>query len=146
MKSKLLHEESGLKTFAVVFEKDEEVTDPLLAFANEHGLSAAQVTAIGAFSQVVLGYFDPQKKSYMQIPVPEQVEVLSFLGNLTREGGKCRLHAHVVIGKANGTAHGGHFLQGKVWPTLEMVISETPQHLRRVKDEETGLALIDLAA
>lgn len=146
MKSKLLHEESGLKTFAVVFEKHEEVTDPLLAFANEHGLSGAQVTAIGAFSEVVLGYFDPQKKSYMQIPVREQVEVLSFLGNLTRENGKCRLHAHVVVGKANGTAHGGHFLQGKVWPTLEMVVSETPQHLRRVKDEDTGLALIDLAA
>lgn len=146
MKSKLLHEENGLKTFAVVFEKNDEVTDPLLAFANEHGLSAAQVTAIGAFSEVVLGYFDPQKKSYTQIPVHEQVEVLSFLGNLTIEGGKCKLHAHVVVGKVDGTAHGGHFLQGKVWPTLEMVVAETPQHLRRVRDENTGLALIDLAA
>lgn len=146
MKSKLLHENNGLKTFAVVFDKDEEVSDPLLAFANEHGLSAAQVTAIGAFNDVVLGYFDPRKKTYIPIPVREQVEVLSFLGNVTREGGKCKLHAHVVVGKADGTAHGGHFLQGKVWPTLEMVISETPQHLRRVQDEDTGLALIDLAA
>jgi predicted DNA-binding protein with PD1-like motif len=146
MKFKLLHEESGLKTFAAVFEKNEEIAQPLLAFANEHGISAAQVTAIGAFSQVVLGYFDPQKKSYMQIPVREQVEVLSFIGNLTREDGKCKLHAHVVVGKSDGTAHGGHFLQGKVWPTLEMVVSEAPQHLRRVQDKETGLALIDLAA
>lgn len=146
MKSKLLHEENGLKTFAVVFEKDDPVTDPLLAFANEHGLSAAQVTAIGAFSEVTLGYFDPLKKSYTKIPVHQQVEVLSFVGNIAREEGKCKLHAHVVIGKADGTAHGGHFLEGKVWPTLEMVISETPQHLRRVRDEDTGLALIDLAA
>jgi predicted DNA-binding protein with PD1-like motif len=146
MKSKLLHDENGLKTFAVVFDKNDAVTDPLLAFANEHGLSAAQVSAIGAFSEVTLGYFDPQKKTYARIPVTEQVEVLSFLGNLTREDGKCKLHAHVVVGKSNGTAHGGHFLEGKVWPTLEMVISETPQHLRRVRDEDTGLALIDLAA
>jgi hypothetical protein len=29
---------------------------------------------------------------------------------------------------------------------LEMVISETPVHLRRLQDDETGLALIDLAA
>lgn len=146
MKSRMLHENGGLKTFALVFEKDEDVTDPLLAFANEHGLAAAQITAIGAFSEVVLGYFDRQKKTYMEIPVGEQVEVLSFSGNITRVEGKCKLHAHVVVGKFDGSAHGGHFLRGKVWPTLEMVIAETPQHLRRVQDDETGLALIDLAA
>ncbi len=146
MKTRMLHEQDGLKSFAVVFEKDEDVNTPLLAFANEQGLSAAQVTAIGAFSDVTLGYFDRQKKTYREIPVREQVEVLSFAGNITQVAGKCKLHAHVVIGKSDGSAHGGHFLRGKVWPTLEMVIAETPQHLRRVQDEETGLALIDLAA
>ncbi len=146
MKSRMLHDVHGLKTFAVVFEKDEDVNSPLLAFASEHGLSGAQVTAIGAFSDVTFGYFDRQKKTYAEISVHEQVEVLSFVGNITQDGGKCKLHAHVVIGKSDGSAHGGHFLRGKVWPTLEMVIAETPQHLRRVQDEETGLALIDLAA
>jgi uncharacterized protein len=72
--------------------------------------------------------------------------VLLFVGNIVRKDGKPALHAHVVVGKSDGTAHGGHFLEGKVWPTLEMIVSETPQHLRRVPDEETGLALINLAA
>src|SRR5205823_11707287 len=146
MKSKLLHDENGLKAFAVVFDKGEEAKEPLLRFAAENGLRGAQVTAIGAFSEVTLGFFDRQKKSYQEIPVKEQVEVLSFAGNIVEKEGKPMLHAHVVVGKADGTAHGGHFLNGRVWPTLEMIIFETRAHLRRVHDEETGLPLIDLSS
>jgi predicted DNA-binding protein with PD1-like motif len=146
MRSKLLYEEKGLKTFALVFGKDEELKEPLLEFAAQNALSAAQITAIGAFAAVTLGYFDRLAKTYRQIPLLEQVEVLSLVGNIALQDGKPRLHAHVVVGKADGTAHGGHFLHGTVWPTLEMVVSETPQHLHRRPDDETGLALIDLAA
>ena len=144
MKSKLLHHKNGLKTFALVFDKGEEVKAPLLRFASENGLGGAQLVAIGAFSEVTLGFFDRKKKNYQEIPVQEQVEVLSFNGNIVEKDGKPMLHAHVVIGKADGTAHGGHFLQGQVWPTLEMIVSELPVHLHRKHDEETGLALIDV--
>jgi uncharacterized protein len=146
MKSKLLHDENGLKTFALVFGKDDEVKESLLRFATENGLRGAQVTAIGAFSEVTLGFFDRKKKSYQEIPVNEQVEVLSFAGNIAEKDGSPMLHAHVVVGKRDGTAHGGHFLNGRVWPTLEMIVTETPAHLCRIKDEETGLPLIDLSS
>ena len=144
MKSKLLHDKNGLKTFALVFDKAEEVKQSLLRFAFENALGGAQLAAIGAFSEVTLGFFDRQKKSYQEILLNEQVEVLSFSGNIVEKDGKPMLHAHVVVGKSDGTAHGGHFLQGRVWPTLEMIVSEMPVHLRRKHDEETGLALIDL--
>jgi len=146
MKSKLLHDDKGLKTFAIVFDKNDEVRDGLLEFANANRFADAHLTAIGAFSEVTLGYFDRRQKEYRKIPIQEQVEVLSFTGNIVQKDGKPRLHAHVVIGKADGTAHGGHFLGGRVWPTLEMILSEMPVHLRRRNDEGTGLALIDLAA
>ena len=146
MKSKLLHDQRGLKTFALVFDKNEEAKESLLRFATENKLRGAQVTAIGAFSDVTLGFFDREKKSYQEIPIKEQVEVLSFVGNIVEKDGKPMLHAHVVVGKADGTAHGGHFLNGRVWPTLEMIVSEMPGHLRRVRDEETGLPLIDLSS
>ena len=146
MKSKLLHDQSGLKTFALIFDKNEEAKESLLRFATENELRGAQVTAISAFSDVMLGFFDREKKSYQEIPIKEQVEVLSFVGNIIEKDGKPMLHAHVVIGKSDGTAHGGHFLNGRVWPTLEMIVSEMPVHLRRVKDEETGLPLIDLSS
>jgi uncharacterized protein len=146
MKSKLLHDENGLKTFALVFGKDDEVKESLLRFATKNGLRGAQVTAIGAFSEVTLGFFDRKKKSYQEIPVKEPVEVLSFAGNIAEKDGNPMLHAHVVVGKRDGTAHGGHFLKGRVWPTLEMIVIETPVRLRRLKDDETGLPLIDLSS
>jgi uncharacterized protein len=146
MKAKLLHDKDGLKTFAIVFDKNDEVRKQLLEFANTNRFADAHLTAIGAFSEVKLGFFDRQQKTYKTIPVNEQVEVLSFSGNIVQKDGKPTLHAHVVVGKSDGTAHGGHFLEGRVWPTLEMIVSEMPVHLRRSHDEESGLALINLAA
>ena len=146
MKSKELHHEMGLKTFALVFDKGDEVREGLLEFANANRLADAHVAAIGAFSEVTLGYFDRENKTYNKIPLNEQVEVLSLSGNIVRQNGQASLHAHVVVGKSDGTAHGGHLLGGRVWPTLEMIVSELPVHLRRAHDQETGLALIQLAA
>ncbi len=146
MKSKLLHAEKGLRTFVVICDKNDDVREMLLGFANANRLADAHFTAIGAFREVTLGYFDRQGKDYKKIPIKEQVEVLSLSGNIVLEDGKPGLHAHVVVGKADGTAHGGHFLGGRVWPTLEMILTELPAHLRRARDEETGLALIRLAA
>jgi len=146
MKTKLLNDTDGLKTFAIVFDKNDEVRKQLLEFANTNRFADAHLTAIGAFSEVKLGFFDRQQKAYKTILVKEQVEVLSFSGNIVQKDGKPTLHAHVVIGKSDGTAHGGHFLEGRVWPTLEMIVSEMPVRLRRSHDEESGLALINLAA
>src|SRR5919197_1476157 len=116
MKSKLLHAQHGLKTFALVFAKNEEAKETLIQFATENELRGANITAIGAFSEVMLGFFDRQNRSYKEIPIKEQVEVLSFTGNIVEKDGKPMLHAHVVVGKADGTALGGHFLNGRVWP------------------------------
>jgi len=146
MESKLLHEKDGLRTFAIVFNKGEEVRQSLLEFARTNRFADAHLSAIGAFSEVTLGFFDRHEKTYKPIPVEEQVEVLSFTGNIVQGDDKPKLHAHVVVGKADGTAHGGHFLGGRVWPTLEMIVTEMPVHLRRSYDDETGLALIRLAA
>ncbi|HKT49379.1 MAG TPA: PPC domain-containing DNA-binding protein [Candidatus Angelobacter sp.] len=146
MKSKLLYESGGLRTFALIFDKGDAVREKLLEFAAANRFSNVQLTAIGAFNEVTLGYFDRERKDYKKIPVQEQVEVLSFAGNIVQKEGKPMLHAHVVVGKSDGTALGGHFLGGKVWPTLEMVVAELPVQLTRTLDEETGLALINLAA
>ena len=145
MKFKLLDQRGEMKIFALVFDKNDEVQRTLLEFANDQKLAGASVSAIGAFDGVTLGYFDRAKRDYRRIPIPEQLEVLSFAGNIARAGNDLKLHAHIVVGKADGTAHGGHFLDGRVWPTLEMIVTETPAPLCRVHDRETGLALINLA-
>ena len=91
-----------------------------------------------------MGYFDWEKKDYKRIPLPEQVEVLALVGDIALDQGKPKVHAHVVVGKADGTAHGGHLLEARVRPTLEVVLVESPQHLQRQNDPESGLALLRL--
>jgi uncharacterized protein len=144
MKTKLLHED-GERTYALIFDKGDEVVAELEAFAREHEITAARFTAIGAFNDVNLGYFDREQKDYVEIPVVEQVEVLSLLGDIAAKDGEPKVHAHVVIGGRDGGARGGHLLAAHVWPTLEVILDESPEHLRRRVDEETGLPLIALA-
>jgi predicted DNA-binding protein with PD1-like motif len=146
VRSQLLGEQNGQKSFAVIFDKGDEAHEGLERFARESGLTASHLTAIGAFSDVVLGYFDRDRTEYQKIPIHEQVEVLSLIGDVALDEGKPKLHAHVVLGRADGTTVGGHLIEGHVWPTLEVMVTELPAHLRRRTDKETGLALIDLRA
>ncbi len=143
MKAKLISDHQE-KLYVLVFDKGDETMQGLLAFAKEQHLTAAHFTAIGAFSSVTLGYFDRERKDYKKIPLGEQVEVLSLIGDVALDEGKPKVHAHVVVGRADGTVRGGHLLDGQVWPTLEVMLDESPQHLQRTIDRETGLALIAL--
>ncbi len=146
MKAQLIHDQQNEKTYAVIFDKGDEVVSGLQEFAQQNTLTAAHFTAVGAFSDVTLGYFERARREYKHIPLDEQVEVLSLVGNIALNHGAPQVHAHVVVGKSDGTAHGGHLLAAQVWPTLEVIIVESPTHLQRRMDEETGLALMCLSA
>jgi hypothetical protein len=129
-------------TFVVILEPGEEAMSTLTAFARDQSLTASQITAIGGFERVVVGYFDRDRRDYQPIPIGRQVEVLSLVGDIVGDGDDLKLHAHVVVGQSDGSAHGGHLMEAIVWPTLEVVITETPTHLRRRFDPKTGAALI----
>jgi len=143
MQAKLISE-SGEKTFALIFDPGEEVVSGIRAFAQQQNLAASRFTALGAFSDAMLGFFDMEQKDYIKIPVKEQVEVLTLVGNIALHEGMPKIHAHVVLGKTDGTAHGGHLLEAHVRPTLEVVVVEAPRHLQRRIDESTGLPLLNI--
>ena len=145
MRTKLIHQSSdGQRTYVVVLETGEEVAGQLKAFADREKLKAAQLTAIGAFSGAVLGYFDWERKEYRRIPVNEQVEVAAFIGDVAlSQNDERSLHVHVVLGRRDATALAGHLLEAHVRPTLEVILTEHPAHLHKRHDPESGLALID---
>jgi predicted DNA-binding protein with PD1-like motif len=143
MKAKLIHA-GPQRTYALVFDRGDEAMQGLRSFAADHGLAAAQFTGIGAFSAVTLGYFEWQSKQYQPIVLDEQVEVLTLAGDVALSDGESQVHAHVAVAKRDGTAHGGHLLSGHVRPTLEVILTESPHHLRKRLDPELGVALIDL--
>lgn len=135
---------SGERVLALRFDEGEEIVDTLLGVAAREGITAAGITGIGALSDVTLGYFDLDRRDYLENEVGDQVEVLCLVGNLAEFEGKPKLHAHIVVGKRDGTTMGGHLMQGHVRPTLELIVSEAPAHLKRRTDPKTGLALLDL--
>lgn len=116
----------------------------LAELAGRESWSAARLSGIGAFSRATLGYFDRDRRDYLRVEIEEQVEVLTLLGNIALADGQPKLHLHVVLGKRDASACGGHLLAGHVWPTLEVMVVETPPHLRRRVDSETQLPLLDL--
>jgi hypothetical protein len=131
-------------TYAIILAKGDEVTETLSRWVRERNVEAGSLTAIGAFERALLGYFDWSTKKYKHIPVDGQVEVLSLIGDVAVARDGPTLHMHAVLGKHDGSTVGGHLLEGHVRPTLEVTLIEPPAHLRKRKDEETGLALIDL--
>jgi molybdopterin-containing oxidoreductase family iron-sulfur binding subunit len=144
MQSKLLNEQDGRRTFAVIMSKGDEVLSTIDAFAKQERISAAQITAIGALSDVVLRYFDWERKDYRDIPVHEQVEVASLIGDVALDPqGEPVIHIHLVVGRKDGTALAGHLGEAHVRPTLEVIVDEQPSYLQKTSDPETGLALIN---
>jgi uncharacterized protein len=147
MKSKLVGAREQAQVHVIVLDSGEEAFAALTRFANESGLSAASLTAIGAFERATVGWFDMASKSYRKIEVNEQCEVLSAIGDIAvGDDGKPSLHVHIVLGLADGSTRGGHLLAGTVRPTLEVVLTEVPAMLRRKKQPDLGIALIDLEA
>jgi predicted DNA-binding protein with PD1-like motif len=143
MKFKTLNNDKQ-RIFAVILDYSDEVMDCILSFAKQQHLKAAQFTAIGAFSEATLGFFDFRIKDYKKIEIKQQVEVLTLAGDITLFNNEIKVHAHVVLGKEDGTAHGGHLLKAIVHPTLEIILTELPSFLERKMDKETGLPLIKI--
>jgi uncharacterized protein len=147
MKSQLVAESAGQRTFVVVLDPGEEAFAALTSFAVDNDIGGASLTALGAFEKATVGWFDIEEKTYRKIPVLEQCEVLSAIGDVAiGDDGKPSLHVHAVLGLRDGSTKGGHLLDGIVRPTLEVTLVETPGHLRRRKRPELGIALIDLDA
>jgi uncharacterized protein len=135
--------EQSPKTFVVVFQTGDELATGLAKFAAEQHLSAASFKAVGALSSVRLGWFSWESKKYESaVTLDEQIELLSLIGDVALKDDKPVVHAHAVIGKRDGTAHGGHLLEAHIRPTCEVVLTESPAHLQKFVDPESGLALI----
>lgn len=130
------------RTYVLVFSQGDEVMEVFSDWCQEQKITAARFTAIGAFEDAVLGWFDWEAREYHAIPVHDQVEVLALTGDVAVKDGQPAVHAHVVVSGRDGNARGGHLMRGRVRPTLELVLDEVPAHLAKRHDDASGLALI----
>lgn len=133
------------KTLVVILDTGDEILSSLKSVARTEHLAGSSFKAIGALSDVELGWFNGETRKYQTVvKLEEQVELLSLIGDIALKDGKPEVHAHLVIGQRDGSAHGGHLLSATVRPTCEIVITESPKHLQKEIDPESGIALIRL--
>lgn len=127
----------------MIFETGDELLTGLKEFAVEKKLSGSSFKAIGALSGAKLGWFNWRTKQYeVAVELNEQIELLSLIGDVALENLEPRIHAHMIVGRRDGTAHGGHLIEAHVRPTCELVLTESPVHLQKRIDPDSGLALI----
>ena len=143
MKSKLLSEMAGRREWVLVFDPQDGVLKTLETVAENEQLTAAHFTGIGAVANVTVGWFDLQKQTYVPIDIDEQVEVISLIGDVAEAKGKPAIHAHICVAGRDGIAHGGHLRGGRVMPTLELILIESPANLQKTFRPEFGIALFD---
>jgi hypothetical protein len=143
MKAKVI-EDADVVTYVVVCDPGDEAVAALTQFARAERLEAAQLTAVGGFERATVGWFDRAARQFRPIPVDEQCEVLSLIGDIAEGQEGPSLNLHVVLGLSDGTTRGGHLIEGRVFPTLEVIVTEAPAELRKVMHPDIGVALIDL--
>lgn len=138
-------------TYLLILDQGEEAVSAVSDWAAIQQVSAAQVTAVGAFERAAVGWFDPAAKEYRRFTIHQQCEVLSLIGDIAlgasgdgSAADRPQPHLHAVLGLHDGTTRGGHLLEGVVWPTLEVIVREAPAELRKTYWPDVGLALIDL--
>jgi uncharacterized protein len=147
LESRVISENPGCeKTYAVVFAKGDEVLSGLTEFAVREKLTAGYFTAIGALQRARFGWFDRVRKAYRHIPIQEQVELISLIGNVSLVNGTPQIHAHGAVGFPDGQMRGGHLLEAVAWPTLELFFTAWSTTLIKEHDDETDLSLFDLNA
>src|SRR5260370_19825225 len=134
--------DGDVRTYLLEFRTGQEVMKGLLAFARKHKLVAGHLTGIGAISDAVVGYFDPQKKAYLRNQEKGQAEILSLTGNLALYDNEPFFHVHTALGLRDGSARGGHLFEAYVRPTLEVRLTGFARPVRRKIDPGTGLPLL----
>jgi predicted DNA-binding protein with PD1-like motif len=143
MKVRLLSENAGVKQYAIILAKGDEVMSGLTDFARQNKVTSGSFTAIGAFSHATLAWFDDGRKEFKLIPIEQQVELISMVGDIALANEQPAVHTHVAVASSDGTVRGGHVINAFVFPTLELFMTVYPTPLHKESDEATGLKLID---
>jgi uncharacterized protein len=143
MKVRLLSENAGVKHYAIILAKGDEVMSGLTDFARQNKVTSASFTAIGAFSHATVAWFDDGRKEFKLIPIEQQVELVSMIGDIALVNDQPAVHTHVALASSDGTVRGGHVINAFVFPTLELFMTVYPKALHKQLDDATGLKLID---
>lgn len=133
------------KTHVLRLEKDRDLLGQLTEYCNEHEIDAAQITALGAVTEAVIGFYDQDEEFYGETKIDKEMEMIQATGNVSYLEGERFVHMHATFADEDGNLHAGHLVEGNNVFAGEATITELEgPELIREDDPETGLTLWDL--
>ena len=131
----------GSGRYVLRLDPGEEVMASIVAFAEQRGMTAGWVSALGSLDQAVLGFLDPKDQVYLKRTFDERMEIGSLTANIgVTDDGKCFVHAHAVLSPRELLAYTGHVHEARVGVVVEAMVTALEGTLLRVVDPETGFA------
>ncbi len=124
--------------------KGENIAEKITEFCEKEKVFFGLVKGIGALEKAEIAHFSLTEKKYINKVFEEDLEVLSFIGNIALKEEKPFMHVHITLGKNDFSVFGGHFVSGIVGATMEIFIQKFEEKTERKKDKETELFLLDL--
>lgn len=132
------------ETYVLRLETGVDALKQLEGFCLQKQIRSGSVELIGAVSSARLGYYDQADRVYSDFVVEGDLEIISFLGNISLKDGAPFVHAHVCLGRGDGSTVAGHGFELTVF-AAEARLTAYGGEVTRSFDEETGLTLMDLA-
>ena len=132
--------------YTLRLDRGEELVATLSAFLAEKGIGWGALTAIGAVDEPELGLFTMKTKEYLHRRFDGEYEIASLTGNVTLVDGKPFPHLHALLSDADCAVIGGHLFSARVAVTCEVDLRVYNGELKRSRDGETALNLIDFGA
>lgn len=118
----------------------ENVFEQIKIVCQENNIKTGIVlSGVGQLGFVELGFFK-EKGNYTNQKFETPLEVLSVSGIISEKKNDFDSHLHISLSDEKKNAFGGHFIDGIVSITLEIVILKTSIIIKRKIEEETGLS------
>jgi uncharacterized protein len=130
------------KTFLKRLGHGDDLLAAIRAAFVEARISMGVFEALGAVRQARIAFYDQKTHEYCPIDLNEQAEILSCIGNVSLLAGEPFVHAHITLSLADGSAKGGHLMEGTTIFACELFGRElVGKRLERAYDATTGLKL-----
>jgi predicted DNA-binding protein with PD1-like motif len=139
---KLIGQQGETREYQLVFEPHAEIMATLTDFILRNQFKSVHFTALGACTDAIIGFYDPATRDYRRTPYQQQMEIVSLVGDAAPGNGSAGLHAHIALGFADGTMHGGHLFEAHASPTLEMFLVASPIPIERKHDAAFNVDLL----
>lgn len=139
-----MHYRNVEQGYLIRLSRDEELITSLTTFLKKKNITSGIISGIGAVSEIELGFYNLDEKSYIWRKYTDPMEIASIQGNIALNENQPFVHLHGVFTGRKFNAVGGHIRRATIGATCEININIIDQEISRKLDEEIGLKLLEL--